>query len=313
MFDKAARFIRDRLMREANRRVTINALEKAAAAGHPGAVARLGSRSKREIVFWGDRAQEFARGAVTVQRRFVSPEGAAIGGWETVFFDNNLVVTQAELLMAQMAIASPNSGLNYIELGDPSPSATPPQLNNTGLEQTTGDRKAVALTVNGNIVTAEATWTTAEANGPTFTEAGLFTGPFGAGSMFARKTFTGIFKTAAFEMRFTWLITFLVNTQGGDCAGIALTGPATVASHTLATAAGGEVSVAATFDFVPNANILDVFLNGQRLNPGIHYVESGPPLALPQLGGAPGVSKGVNLTFALIPLDDVLLVHRAIS
>lgn len=312
MFEKAARYMRERLMREANRRLTTRALELAAKAGHPGALAALGTRSKQDVVFWGDRAQRFARGAVTVQRRPVYPDGTH-GKWETVFFDNNLVVTQAERLMAQMAIGAPNSALNYIELGDPSPTATPPQLNDIGLEQTTGQRKAVALTVSGNVVTAEATWLTTEGNGPTYTEAGLFTGPFGAGTMFARKTFSGIFKTAAFEMRFTWLISFLVDTQGGDCAGVALTGPTTVSPHTLYVASGGEVSVAATFDFVPNANLTDVFLNGQRLNPGIHYTESSAPLAVPQGGGAPGVSKGVNLTFSLLPNDEVLLVHRSIQ
>jgi hypothetical protein len=49
------------------------------------------------------------------------------------------------------------------------------------------------------------------------------------------------------------------------------------------------------------------------LEPGLHYVEAGAPLAVPQGGGAPGVSKGVNLLFALIPGDRVLLVHRALQ
>ncbi len=103
-----------------------------------------------------------------------------------------------------------------------------------------------------------------------------------------------------------------MNTQGGDCDGIALTGPATIASDSVWTASGGEVSAAATFDFVPNANLVDVFLNGQRLVAGTHYSESGAPLATPRLGGSPA-SKGVNFTFTLLPADEVYLVHRAIS
>lgn len=314
MFEKAADYIRTRLLNAGKRRVTARMLEEAMREGHPQAAARLvGLGSKADVMFWGDRAQGFAKGAVTAQRRRIHDDGTRRGEWETCFFDGNLVVTQAERLMANMAAGIPNSPLNYIELGDPSPTATPPQLSDAALEQTTGQRKTAAITVAGNILTAESTWLTTEGNGPTYTEAGLFTGPFGAGTMFARKTFTGIFKTSAFEMRFTWLITFLVNAQGGDCAGVALTGPATIASHTREVAAGGEVSVAASFDFIPNANLIDVFLNGQRLCPGFHYTESNAALAVPQLGGAPGVSKGVNLTFALLPADEMLLVHRAIQ
>jgi len=310
MFEKAAKYVRARLLKMGERRIATRELERALRDGHPQAEMLLG-RGHSDCVFWGDRAQEFARGAVTAERRMVHPDGQK-GPWETVFFDGNLVVTQAERLMSQMAIGAANSPLNYIELGDPAPTATPPVLADTTLEQTTGQRKAVALTAAGNVVTAEATWLTTEGNGPTYTEAGLFTGPFGAGTMFARKTFTGIFKTLAFEMRFTWLITFLVQTQGGDCAGVALTGPATVASDSNWTAAGGEVSAAATFDFVPNANIIDVFLNGQRLVQGKHYAESAAPLSTPQLGGSP-TSKGVNFTFTLLPGDEVYLVHRAIQ
>lgn len=268
-----------------------------------------------DVVHYGDHVgPKFAKGAVTIQKQPVDPvTREPVGPWQTIEFDDNLVVTQAELLMAQMAIGAANSALNYIELGDPAPTATPPQLNDVNLEQTTGSRKAALVTAAGSIVTAEALWDTADGNGFTFTEAGLFTGPFGSGSMFARKTFAGIFKTSAFKLRFTWLITFLVAAQGAECAGIALTGPSTVASHTIYNStAGGEVSVAATFDFTPNSNLLDVYLNGQRLVPTVHYVESGAPLGTPQGGGVPGVSKGVNLTFTLNPGDDVLLVHRAI-
>lgn len=271
------------------------------------------TKGRTEIVGYGDRVgPKFAKGFVTVDMRPLLPDGT-FGPWATVHAAPNLVVTQAEIGMARMAAGIANSPLNYIELGDPAP-ATAPTLDDTNLQQTTSQRKAVAPTVSGNVVTCEATWLTSEGNGPTYTEAGLFTGPFAGGLMFARKTFAGITKTNAFEMRFTWLITFLINANGGDCAGIALLGPSTVAAHTLYTSpTGGEVSVAATFDFVPNANLIDVFLNGQRLNPGIHYVESGAPLATPQGGGVVGVSKGVNLLFTLLPGDEVLLVHRSIS
>lgn len=304
MFDKAMAYVRKQLFRQQLKVAEGVHLER-----HPQAGMAMG---RTDITAWGDRSP-MVEGAVTIQCRPVSEDGTR-GKWETVHFDANLVVTQAQLAMAAMAIGTANSALNYIELGDPSPVAIPPDLGDVVLEQTTGQRKAVALTQNGNIVTAEATWLTTEGNGFTYTEAGLFTGPFAAGLMFARKTFAGIFKTSAFEMRFTWLITFLVNAQGGDCAGIALTGPNTVAGTTIyVSPAGGEQSVAASFDFVPGANLIDVFLNGQRLEPGNHYVESSAPLAVPQGGGAPGVSKGVNLLFVLIPTDRVLLVHRAIQ
>lgn len=301
MFDKALAYVRKRIFSQ-----QLRAAEGAYLSKHPQA-----GYGRQDITMWGDRSP-FVEGAVTIQARPVRDDGS-MGKWETIHFDNNLVVTQAQIAMASMAIGAASSALNYIELGDPSPTATPPDLTNVVLEQTTSERKAVSLVQNGNIITAEATFGVGDANGFTFTEAGLFTGPFAAGLMFARKTFTGIFKTAAFEMRFTWLITFLVNAQGGECAGIALTGPATVAGQTLfISPAGGEASVAASFDFAPGANLVDVFLNGQRLEQGNNYVEAGPPLALPQGGGAPGVSKGVNLLFTLIPTDRVLLVHRAI-
>lgn len=301
MFDKALAFVRERM--RARQRVVEGAYVQVCGPG--------GGKGQQSVSFYGDRSP-MAEGAVTIQRRAVLPDGS-LGKWELVHFDNNLVVTQAQIGMAAMAAGEASSPLNYIELGDPGPVATPPALTDTVLEQTTAQRKAVAITRAGNIVTCEATWLSAEGNGFTYTEAGLFTGPFAGGLLFARKTFPGIFKTAAFEMRFTWLVTFLVSAQGGDCAGIALTGPAVISGYTIYVATGGEQSVAASFDFVPGSNLLDVFLNGQRLEPGTHYTESGAPLALPQGGGAPGVSKGVNLLFVLAPADRVLLVHRTLQ
>lgn len=308
-FKKAQDYIRRRMLSEAQNTALRQNLGIRPPAGRkpqkPGHMAITG---------YGDRlGPEFAKGCVIVDRRYVDPNTGERAEWETVVFDNNLVVTLAETAMAQMAVGAANSALNYIELGDPSPTATPPQLGDTTLEQSTGQRKAVSLTQNGNLVTAEVTFGTSEANGPTYTEAGLFTGPFAGGIMFARKTFSGILKTAAFELRITWLVTFLVNTQGGDCAGIALTGPSAVAGDTEYIAAGGETSVAATFDFVPNSNLVDVYLNGQRLIPGKHYTESGAPLTVPQGGGVLGLSKGVNLLFVALPNDEFYLIQRSLQ
>ena len=248
----------------------------------------------------------FAIGQLTVAMRPVGPDGT-VGEWKTVEDGKNLVVTQAEGLMALMSVNAANSAFNYIELGDPSP-ATPPTLDDTTLQQTTGQRKAVSSTVLGRTVTLEATFLTGEANGFTYTEAGLFTGPFAGGTMFARKAFAGITKTSSFELRFTWLITFLVQTSGGECAGIGLVGPSAVASYTVYNAVGAEASIAATFDFAVGANRVEVFLAGQRLIPGVHYNEAGPPLNAP-IGGPAG-NKGINLiAFTANPGDQFFLYH----
>jgi hypothetical protein len=276
-----------------------------------------------------DRARKLAnRGAVATQRgsadvgptmvgrlivemRAVDPSTGVKADWVKVVDDANLVVTNAQPLTALMAIGAANAPLNYIELGDPLV-PTPPALADITLQQTTGQRKAAVLTTSGNVAQAEVLFLVGEANGFTFTEAGLFTGPFAAGGLYARKIFTGITKTVAFELRLRWHITYLVQTTGGDCTGIGIIGPGTLSSHTYSIAAGGEVAVAATFDFVPGANHLDVFLNGTRLAPGIHYNEASPPLNAPTLG--PAASKGINLIapIVLIALDKVLLVHRTI-
>lgn len=236
------------------------------------------------------------------------------GRWELHAQGHNLVVTQAESLMAQMAIGAASSALSYIELGDPGPPATPPVLADTTLEQTTAVRKSLStLTASGNVVTAETTFLTGEGNGFTYTEAGLFTGVLGSGTMFARKTFAGITKTSSFELKFTWFITFLVQTTGGECTGISLIGPSTVSALTFAVAAGGEASVAATFDFAVGANNVDFFLNGVRMIPGTNYVEAAAgALVGPVLG--PAGNKGVNLTaFTLLPADEAFLIHRSLA
>lgn len=234
-----------------------------------------------------------------------------VGPWEDIPLRDNLVVTQAEQLMAQMAIAAANSALSYIELGDPTAPANVPALTNTTLQQTTGQRKTVTLTASGNVVTATATWAAGEGNGFTYTEAGLYTGVLGAGSLFARKTFAGITKTAAFQLKFTWYTTFLVNTQGGDLTGVSFIGPASVSMDTVYVATGLEASVAATFDFTVGAKNIDVFLNGVRLVPGVHYTEAA---VLTAPVGGPASNKGVNLVgFTLAVGDRVFLIQRTLT
>jgi hypothetical protein len=262
--------------------------------------------------FYGDRMSG-PRGQLRVETREVTPSGL-VGPWATHEDDPNLVVTQAERLMANAMGGVLNSAFNYIELGDPTFPANPPQLSDIALQQTTAVRKAVVITINGNVLTAETTFLTTEGNGFTYTEAGLYTGPFAAGSIFARKTFNPIIKTASFEMRFTWIVTFLVNPAGGgDCAGVALVGPTTIANETIyESLVGGEASMAATFDFAVGSGHLDFFINGQRMVRSRQYLEANPALAAP-IGG-PALNKGVNfIGFTMIPGDVGYLVQRTIS
>jgi hypothetical protein len=269
-------------------------------------------RSIHELRTVERHAPMMATGRVVADLCPVDPITGARGEWATVVDDSNLVVTQAESLMAKMAIGAANAAFAYIELGDPGP-ALSPALDNLTLQQSTLQRKALTtLTQSGNVVTGQAIWTTAEGNGFTYTESGLFTGPFGGGLMFARKTFNGINKTAAFELRITWYITFLVQASGSDCAGIALLGPSTVTGVTyLVSGAGGEASIASTFEFTVGANHVDVFLNGIRLAPSANYNESSS-LVGPVLGGPN--TKGVNFVgFTLNAGDRVLLVHRVLA
>jgi len=259
-----------------------------------------------------------AVGVLTIETR---PAGKAgdDSAWEVAEQGGNLVVSQAEVIMAAALAAVPNNTINYIELGDDGPPAQPPSLSDIGLFGATGERKVATVTQSGKILTAQVTWLVGEGNGFVYTEAGLYVGVLGAGSMFARKAFNAITKTAAFEMRFTWLITFLVSPQGGgDCAGVALVGPSSVSAETIYVASGGEASVACTFDYTVNANRLDVFLNGVRLTRGVHYVEASPPLSAP-IGG-PALNKGINLVgFTLsgavgpTPADSVYIVHRNLA
>lgn len=304
--DKAQRYM-------AQRKAVLLAAEIAKRAGGAAAAARMTHHSMLGLDV-GPRAV----GVLTIETRPADKAGDA-SAWEVVEQGGNLVVSQAEVIMAAALAAVPLNTINYIELGDAGPPATPPVLSDISLEATTGERKLAIVTQTGNILTAEVTWLVGEGNGFVFTEAGLYVGNLGSGQMYARKAFNAVTKTAAFEMRLTWLITYLVAPQGGgDCAGIALIGPSTATAETVYVASGGEASVAATFDFTVNANRLDVFLNGVRLIRGVHYTESGPPLAAP-IGG-PALNKGINLVgftlsgpVGLTPADVLYIVHRTLG
>lgn len=229
------------------------------------------------------------------------------GEWSTIVDGANLVVSQAERLMADAMAGVPNSAFNYIELGNPTFPTNPPQLSDIGLQQTTSQRKAVTVTVNGNVVTNEVTFLTTEANGFTYTEAALYTGPFAAGSMFARKAFNAIVKTAAFELKLIWLVTFLVNPTAGGSSGIALTGQSAIAPDTIYVATGGEASVAASFDFTAGSNLVEAFHNGARLIPTRQYTEANPTLSAP-IGGTV-TNKGINLIGFTLNVGDVVYLR----
>lgn len=238
-------------------------------------------------------------GRVLIERREVNPDGSK-SDWKKVHEAHNLVVTQAENLLAKMAAGTANAAINYIELGDPLVPNVP-ALTDTTLQQTTLERKAVAAAVTGSQVEFTATWLAADGNGFTFTEAGLFTGPFALGTMFARKSGFSIPKTLAFELRFTWTLRFDVSAGGGGgCSGIAVCGPSTITDDFLYIAVGGEVQVIIPFDFTVGAKHLDVFLNGQRLVYTAQYVEA-----------VAGPNKVINLVaFALVVTDQIYVVQR---
>jgi hypothetical protein len=307
MFEKARRFIEQRLAaRAADRAARVR--------GYPAArpsILPAGLYGGRQMNI--SEPAPYAIGVLRVETQPVDDRGEATGPWDLVVDHANLVVRQAESIMAQMAIGAANSALSYIELGDPPFPATPPQLSDISLQASTGQRKSVTLTAVGNVVQAQATWLPAEGNGFTYTEAGLFNGLLGSGLMFARKVFNPITKTAAFQMRFTWFITFLVNTQGGDCSGVSLIGPSTVAAYTIyVSPAGGENSVAATFDFTVGANHVDAYLNGARLVVTKDYNEAGSGALNAPIGGPP-LNKGINLVFSLDPGDEVFLIQRTLA
>jgi len=219
----------------------------------------------------------------------------------TVIDDPNLVVSQAANLMASMAAGIVNSEIGYIELGDPLV-ALPPSLTDVTLQQTTGQRQVAAPVVASNTVTFTATWAAGVGNGFTYTEAGLFTNPLAAGTMFARKTGFSIVKTAAFSMTLTWLLTFSVLDACAEaCYGTALVGSSYTVEDYIYDAVGGETQVVVPIDFVIGAKRLEVFLNGQRLYYTRHYIEA-----------AIGANKGINLiAFTLVgpAADDMYFRH----
>lgn len=253
----------------------------------------------------------FVIGHLVVEKRAVDAETGTKSEWSTVVDDKNLVVLNAQNLTAAAMAGEANSAFNYIELGNPV-APTPPNLADVALQQSTGQRKAVTNTRSANVTTAEVLFLTTDGNGFTYTEAGLFTGPFAGGGLYARKIFAGVTKTVAFELRLRWSITYLVQSTGGDCTGIGFVGPGTFSNITYAIAAGLEVSVGATFDFSVGANNLDVFLNGARQVPGVHYNEASPVLTAPCLGSS--ANKGINFVgIVLNPGDKVFLCQRSIA
>lgn len=225
--------------------------------------------------------------------------------------DANLVVRQAESLMAAMSAGEANSAFNYIELGNPvGPIA--PDYTDTGLERPVPvieggpQQKSVAITRATKVVTCEAVWAVGDGNGITYTEAGLFTGPFGAGTMFARKLIGSITKTGAFSMTFRWILTFNIPIPGSDgCQGVALIGNAVVVTQEQTfVAVGGETEISATFDFVVGDHRTDLYLNGVHLIPATHYVE----MATLPISGL----KGFDFTGAgiVLKLGDVIYLKH---
>ncbi len=239
------------------------------------------------------------RGSVCIEMRKKGSED-----WDTIHEEHNLIVTQAENLLASMAAGTANAEIGYIELGDPV-SPTAPALGDTTLQQTTNERKAVSAAVSGSQVAFTALWGVGDGNGFTFTEAGLFTNPLAVGTMFARKSGFSVVKTLSFELRFTWTLRFEVSSGGGGgggCSGIAIVGPSTIVEDFLFTAVGGETQVIVPFDFVVGAKHLDVFLNGQRMVYTLHYTES-----------VIGPNKGLLLGAALVVSDEIYVVQRRIT
>lgn len=244
---------------------------------HPGVSGRKGMG--QHSVGLGDPGP-LVRGSVKIEVTEI-----ATGKKTIVLEEDNLVVTQAADLMANMAAGLANSKIGYVELGDPSP-ATPPSLADTNLEQTTGQRKAVAPTVANNTATFVSVWAAGDGNGFTYTEAGLFTDPMPGGTMFARKTGFSIVKTAAFSMTFTWMLTFSVLDACQEaCNGVALVGSSYTVEDYIYDATGGETQVVVPIDFVIGAKRLEVYLNGQRLMYTRDYTET-----------SIGPLKGIQLT-----------------
>lgn len=212
-----------------------------------------------------DVAHFGAKGYVTIEA--IYPDGRV----KTLLKDKpNMVVTQAEQIMAYMSVGL--RPMSYIELGD-KVTPTAPALTDITLQQTTGERKAIAATVTGNSVAYVSTWLVAEGNGYDFTEAGLFCDPFGAGLLFARKTFDPITKTAAFALRFTWTVVFQIANTNSGCSGVSIVSNGDMVYDYTYTAVGGETDITVPIDFVVGAKTLDVYLNTAGLAYNTHYYE----------------------------------------
>lgn len=292
MFDKAKRYFEWlRKTREAAKRF-----------------ARMGSpSSKMSGGFSCQDTGPYPTGVLIIHKVF--PDGKK----ELVHQDNNLVVTQAEALMAQMSMGTPGSDITHIWLGKESP-ITPPALGQINLlDPVAGQFKATSNSAVGGVATYQATWGTGDGNGYTFTEAGLFTGTLGSGTMFARKTFPGITKNSSFSLVLSWLVTFKVpDASGSCCSGVALVGPSMISPFTIYNAVGGEASVACTFDFNVGSNLIDPYLRGVRMVPTVDYQEGAAPLNAP-VGGNP-LNKGINLlSGTLNPGDQVFIIMRALA
>jgi len=241
-----------------------------------------------------ERPKMSAKGSVKIEAVYDD------GSIEILHEDKNLVVEQAELIMPLMSIGS--AAFGYIELGDPSP-ALEPAPGDINLQQTTGERKSIMPTTSGNTSTYEAIWLISEGNGYAFTEAGLYTNPLGSGTMFARKAFGAINKTASFSLKFTWAIVWSISAGSSGVSGVALIGGSTVTSRYIYTATGGETEVVIPYDFTVGANNNDIFLNSGRLYDVVSYYEA-------NLTGG----KGITLVgFSLNVGDTVYCVHRSLS
>lgn len=267
----------------------------------------------------GSDVGPLCRGEVTIETRERREDGT-VGEWSVHQKDSNLVVTQAEALMAAMSIGSANhfdTATAYMQVGE---DGTAPALDNTALltpvAPAAGGTKVLgSATAAGSVATLQATWAigdTLDGYGLPLSEVGLFVGGAGApitgGTMFARKVFNPITKTGAFDLRITWAITFNVSQNSDSCTNISLIGPSTVTSEFIATegvTAGFTVAstfIAMPFDFAVGGGHIDVYQNGVRKLRSLEYIEA-------TSGGA----KGISFITPVVANDVWYFVHRVLS
>lgn len=255
---------------------------------------QLGRTQNSNLAFGGHDRAPRVHGQVKIEAIYQN------GQSEILHESRNKVVELAETMLPFMSLGLRQ--IDYIELGDPSP-ATPPDFSDTGMQQTTGQRKSISGSVSQNVGTYEALWATGEGNGFSYTEAGLFTDPFGAGTIFARKTFDPIPKTSAFSLKFTWSLVFSVDDNNDGCSGVALLGPSTVVGRYQYIATGGETDIIVPLDFTPGTYMLDVFMNNIRLYDTTEYIES-------TIGASRGI---VFIGFVANPGDRFYFVQRRLA